>query len=117
LRDLADLPTLREFHELGADDRAKVDATASVDGGFGAEGLPTGMPDLASEVQRGALPDVDPEEEDSLMTALEQATEAAGRATRSATEPDQPAGDPEGGGAGASSSKADAAETSDAGRR
>ncbi len=93
LRDLAELPTLREFHELGADDRAKVDATTT-DGTTPAvsdamESPPTstlsGAPGLAPAAS--ALPDVDPDEEDSLIEALERAAEAAGRATRSATEP------------------------------
>ena len=32
LKDLAELPTLREFHELGADEMAKVDAAAPLPG-------------------------------------------------------------------------------------
>ncbi|MBC8133892.1 MAG: SMC-Scp complex subunit ScpB, partial [Deltaproteobacteria bacterium] len=68
LKDLADLPTLREFHELGADDRAKVDATAAGDGMSLPEGLPLGAGTFAGEIPRaGELPDVDPEEEDSLI--------------------------------------------------
>ncbi len=81
LRDLTELPTLREFHELGADDRAKVDAQAAET--LAGDG-PLNVGDL---VGAGQLPDVDPEEEDRLIDALDQATHAAGHATRSATEP------------------------------
>jgi len=90
LRDLAELPTLREFHELGADDRAKVDATATtLDGAMptvGAADLLTGVAAAASSLS-GAPPlsDVDPAEEDALLEALETAAEAAGRAGRSFT--------------------------------
>lgn len=83
LRDLADLPTLREFHELGAEDRAKVDASGTA--GPAATAL-DGVPNV-EELRAGELPDVDPEEEDSLIDALERASQAAGRATESATEP------------------------------
>lgn len=89
LRDLADLPTLREFHELGADDRAKVDATAGPDGALAVEGALGVTPGVAGESLRaGELPDVDSEEEDSLIEALEHATLAAGRAERSLTDPE-----------------------------
>jgi segregation and condensation protein B len=85
LRDLADLPTLREFHELGTDDRAKVDATTAnlAAAGDGA-GAPGPLPDLVATTD---LPDVDPEEEDALIEALEEATNAAGRASLSMTNP------------------------------
>jgi hypothetical protein len=39
------------------------------------------------------LPDVDPDEEDSLIEALERAAEAAGRASRLVTDPESVADD------------------------
>jgi segregation and condensation protein B len=93
LRDLAELPTLREFHELGADDRAKVDATAtattldSATSTVGAADLLTGVAAAAGSLS-GAPPlsELDPAEEDALLEALENAAEAAGRAGRSFTD-------------------------------
>jgi hypothetical protein len=58
----------------------------------------SGAPGLAPAAS--ALPDVDPDEEDSLIEALERAAEAAGRATRSVAEPESV--DDETGGATAS---------------
>ena len=93
LGDLTELPTLREFHELGAEDRARVDAKAPEDTtGVRTDG-PIDLP-LSSE-----LPVADPAEEDALMDELEQATQAAGRAGMAATTP-APAAD-EDAGAGA----------------
>jgi segregation and condensation protein B len=100
LRDLTDLPTLREFHELAADDRAKVDASS---GGPSEAGTDVQPDDPAGRTQvaaagvaadredaarGGLLSDVDFEEDDRLIDALDRATEAAGRASRSVTDPD-----------------------------
>ena len=71
LRDLAELPTLREFHELGAADMAKVDAEA-----------PLGA-DKVDDAPKPATPPVrqlDPEEDDELLTELERAAAAAVKA-------------------------------------
>jgi segregation and condensation protein B len=92
LRDLADLPTLREFHELGADERAQVDATASAGAGAPSadpSGTHAAMParDLPPAIE---LPDADPEEEEALLEALEHAAAAAGRATQSASDSEAP---------------------------
>jgi segregation and condensation protein B len=86
LRDLTELPTLREFHELGRDERAEVEAktgaappepVAPTTGAF------TPHPPLAA----------DPEEDDGLLEDLDRAAQAAVRATEAATEPTSP--DPE----------------------
>jgi segregation and condensation protein B len=99
LRDLTDLPTLREFHELGAAERAEVDATlpgsgdAAAAGGGGAVGGAAGPADATSHPGAALrpttveLPNVDPDEEEALLEELEQATQAAGRATAAALDP------------------------------
>jgi segregation and condensation protein B len=86
LRDLTDLPTLREFHELGADDRAKVDATNPeiADPLAGSVG---DVPNLSPSLGAGALPDIDSQEEESLIEALDRAESAAGNAIRSTADP------------------------------
>jgi len=78
LRDLSELPTLREFHELSEQQMATVDAQAP---------LPEGAPAPASEAQRSPfapspveLTPVDQDEEDELLEALDGATLAAARA-------------------------------------
>jgi len=88
LRDLTELPTLRDFHELGAAERAEVDAVTSARGQAGAGG------DLDAPLDIGALrpstvelPSVDPDEEEALLEELEQATQVAGRATAATVEP------------------------------
>jgi segregation and condensation protein B len=75
LKDLAELPTLREFHELGADDMAKVDAAAPLSGDAAATAnVEGGKP--APTVPR----ELDPEEDDELLTELERAAAAAAKA-------------------------------------
>jgi len=82
LKDLAELPTLREFHELGADDMAKVDAAAP-------------LPGDAAATAEGAKPapaaprELDPEEDDELLTELERAAAKAAKAAEVA-EPTTP---------------------------
>ncbi|HMF44167.1 MAG TPA: SMC-Scp complex subunit ScpB [Polyangia bacterium] len=71
LRDLAELPTLREFHELGAADMAKVDAEAPI----AAE-----KADDAAKPAAAPARQLDPEEDDELLTELERAATAAARA-------------------------------------
>ena len=73
LKDLAELPTLREFHELGADDMAKVDAAAPLPGDAAA---PAEANKPAPVVPR----ELDPEEDDELLTELERAAAAAAKA-------------------------------------
>ncbi|MEO8213027.1 MAG: SMC-Scp complex subunit ScpB [Myxococcales bacterium] len=112
LRDLADLPTLREFHELGADDRARVDATTGVDNTAFADGTAAGIP-APESLRAGELPEVDPEEEDSLIEALEHATHAAGRAERSLVQPEADATEGDGPDASASSAHGDPSAAAD----
>ena len=73
LKDLGELPTLREFHELGADDMAKVDAAAPLPGDAAA---PAEANKPAPVVPR----ELDPEEDDELLTELERAAAAAAKA-------------------------------------
>ena len=84
LKDLTELPTLRQFHELGAAEQAKVDAEApapgAAEGAGGATPAPSAMP------APSPLPDHDPAEEDALLSALDKATAAATRAA-SGSEP------------------------------
>jgi segregation and condensation protein B len=79
LKDLTELPTLRQFHELGAAEQAKVDAAAPATAaapGSPAAGPPRAMP------APSPLPDHDPAEEDALLSELDEASAAASRATR-----------------------------------
>ena len=73
LRDLGELPTLREFHELGAADMAKVDAEAPLAGDQAAAAE-------AGKPAAGAARELDPEEDDELLTELERAAAAAVKA-------------------------------------
>jgi segregation and condensation protein B len=80
LRDLNELPTLREFHELSEahrDEVAKVDAERGPSGeaadGEGGESAPPRRPPPPRQP--------DPDEDDQLLTELERATSAATAAT------------------------------------
>ena len=74
LKDLGELPTLREFHELNADDMAKVDAQAPLgDAATAGEGA---VIKPAPTIPR----ELDPEEDDELLTELERAAAAAAKA-------------------------------------
>jgi segregation and condensation protein B len=88
MRDLTELPTLREFHELGAEERAKVDRSDKAASPAGATGTAGGArsgdaPDGSSlpTVTVSELPTYDPAEEDSLIDELESATQLATLAT------------------------------------
>ena len=92
LKDLNELPTLRQFHELGAAEQAKVDAEApdasretTVGGGAATSTseAPRAMP------APSPLPDHDPDEEDALLSELDEASAAATRAA-TPTEPQTP---------------------------
>ncbi len=81
LRDLNELPTLREFHELGEAEKAKVDAVT-----------PAASPGAAeAPAPRPAIREPDPDEEDELLTALDQANAAAAKATAPPPEAEQAA--------------------------
>ena len=69
LRDLSELPTLREFHELGEAEMAKV-AAATPAGGPAAEPPP----------RPAVIREPDPAEEDALLNELDRATHAASQA-------------------------------------
>jgi segregation and condensation protein B len=101
LKDLTELPTLREFHELNAESQAKLDAK---------HGKAPGEPALSAEATApGAEPGTlaglnkiqphagvatpDPDEDEELLEELDRATQAAARAT-GANEPPAPPTDP-----------------------
>jgi segregation and condensation protein B len=70
LRDLTELPTLREFHELGEAEKAKVDAATPA----------TAPPAGEAPPRPPAIREVDPAEEDELLTELDRAASAASQA-------------------------------------
>jgi segregation and condensation protein B len=100
LRDLSELPTLREFHELSEQQMASVDAQAPLPEGVAA----AAAPDVAARSPFAPTPmdlaPVDQNEEDELLEELDAATIAASRA----------AGPPPGQGAGAEASAPDASD-------
>jgi segregation and condensation protein B len=69
LRDLSELPTLREFHELGEAEMAKVAAAT-----------PAGAATIEPPPRPAAIREPDPAEEDALLNELDQATAAASQA-------------------------------------
>jgi len=71
LRDLTELPTLREFHELGEAEKAKVDAVAPA----------AASEAVAPPAPRPVIREPDPEEEDALLGELDRANAAATKAT------------------------------------
>ena len=78
LRDLSELPTLREFYDLSAEDQSRVEAE------HGSEPQPpsatTAKPDVAlTSVARGAL-SPEPEENDPLLDELDEASQLAKKA-------------------------------------
>jgi segregation and condensation protein B len=99
LRDLTELPTLREFHELGAAEMAKVDAEAPPAGdAAAAEAAGDGAGKPAPPPRR----ELDPEEDDELLSELERAAAAAAKAAEVSEPPPKPAqvgGDGDGDGA------------------
>jgi segregation and condensation protein B len=95
LRDLAELPTLREFHELGAEEKAKVDAEHGVTAGAPEA---AGVADLAAAAESVFTPHPplapDPDEDDGLIEDLERAAQAAARASGAAADPAPPEKNP-----------------------
>jgi segregation and condensation protein B len=79
LRDLSELPTLREFYDLSAEDQSRVESE------HGAETEPkasatTPKPDVAlNSVSRGAL-SPEPEDTDPLLDELDEASKVAKKA-------------------------------------
>jgi len=95
LRDLTELPTLREFHELGADEKAQVDKKMprpEGDVGSDAVGAAGDTPLRPATVD---LPQADPAEDDELFDELDRATAAAARASDAAAPPAEPAAEGE----------------------
>ncbi len=99
LRDLSDLPTLREFYELSEDQQAHVEAkhgpapeAAPAEGETADASVPAGTPTSKKEppklsfVSRQDLPPED-EDADPLLEELEDATKAATQALGAPTEP------------------------------
>ena len=82
LGELVELPTLRDFHELGEDDQALVEAAHGASAGpFAA--APEGAPSIERPVAMAAA-SPDEEENDSLLDQLEDATSVATRALAAA---------------------------------
>jgi segregation and condensation protein B len=93
LKDLTQLPTLRQFHELSAEHQAKVDSEHGAAPDAGAP-LVDAPPAMAGPLTAAAPTVADPEEDDSLLEQLEEASAAANRAAGplhpEAAEPGQP---------------------------
>jgi segregation and condensation protein B len=78
LRDLSELPTLREFYDLSAEDQSRVEAEHG--GEPEAASATTSKPDVAlTKVARGAL-EPETEESDPLLDELDQASQLAKQA-------------------------------------
>jgi segregation and condensation protein B len=98
LRDLNELPTLREFHELSEahqEEVARVDAEAP--SAAAGEGDATAVEAPPAKAAAPGRRELDPEEDDELLTELERAASAAAKATATvatATTPASPADDP-----------------------
>ena len=94
LRELTDLPTLREYAELSSEQQARVDAEHGTEatapaGAPAGEPAPEGTATPAhnlSFVPRSQLPE-EPEENDPLLDELESATKVASKILGAANEP------------------------------
>jgi segregation and condensation protein B len=102
LRELTDLPTLREYAELSSEQQARVDAEHGSEeetGAASAEGTPAGQTAAAGGnlgfVPRSQLPE-EPEENDPLLDELESATKVASKILGVVNQPAaEPASEPE----------------------
>jgi segregation and condensation protein B len=84
LKDLSELPTLREFHELSEQQMAAVDAQAPLPAGSDGANAPAPAPGETRSPFAPApmnLAPVDQAEENELLEALDAATGAAARAS------------------------------------
>ena len=80
LRDLSELPTLREFYDLSAEDQSRVQAEHGAEAQPQTTSATTPKPDVAiSSVTRGALAP-EPEEADPLLDELDEASQLAKQA-------------------------------------
>jgi segregation and condensation protein B len=79
LRELAELPTLREFYDLSAEDQSRVDAEHGLDKDQPPSAI-SPKPEVAlGAVSRGELPP-EPEETDPLIDELDEASQLAKQA-------------------------------------
>lgn len=78
LKDLTQLPTLRQFHELSAEHQAKVDEEHPAPADAAAALVGGGATPIEPLVTSAVAPD--PDEDDRLIADLEEASEAASRA-------------------------------------
>lgn len=90
LKDLSELPTLREFHELSEQQMAHVDAKAPL-ATSAAPAEPVRSPFAPTPTD---LTPVDQQEEDDLLAALDEATVAATRASGPPPAPEMSANPP-----------------------
>jgi segregation and condensation protein B len=88
LKDLAELPTLRQFHELSAEHQAKVEAEHGTPAVDTSAPLAPAAPLVSGEASEGGLGG-DGEGDDGLLEQLERASEVAERAAGPLT-PDPP---------------------------
>jgi segregation and condensation protein B len=112
LRELAELPTLREFYDLSAEDQSRVEAEHGAAEPAGPPSATSPKPEVAlGRVARGELPP-EPEETDPLIDELDEASriakqalatlepsaaeEAAGEGDKAAAEEPPPSSPPSG---------------------
>ena len=80
LRDLSELPTLREFYDLSAEDQSRVEAEHGAEPDAQTPSATTAKPDVAlTRVARGAL-EAEPEDTDPLLDELDEASRSAKQA-------------------------------------
>jgi segregation and condensation protein B len=77
LRDLSELPTLREFYDLSAENQSRVESEHGAEAEPQTASATTPKPDVAlTRVARGAL-DAEPEDTDPLLDELDEASQSA----------------------------------------
>jgi len=80
LRDLSELPTLREFYDLSAEDQSRVEAEHGAEPLAQTPSATTPKPDVAlTRVARGAL-EPEPDDTDPLLDELDEASRSAKQA-------------------------------------
>ncbi len=91
LKELADLPTLRQFHELGAEEQAKVEqvqADAALEAAAAAAGSADAGHPRGGIVSLSPEPEESDDEPDALLEELEKATHLAARASKESAQSD-----------------------------
>jgi segregation and condensation protein B len=92
LRDLSELPTLREFYDLSTEDQSRVEAEHGPEPENQTPSATTPKPDVAlGSVMRGAL-QPEPEDTDPLLDELDEASQLAKQALGGLA-PDAPDGE------------------------